>query len=247
MKLSEFFEQNRKCALGYSGGVDSTFLLYSAIKADVDIKPYFVKSAFTTENEYKAAIDFASKLGCKVSVINFDVLALRDVIINNENRCYYCKKAIFSAISEYAAKDGYNVIIEGTNASDDISDRPGFKAICELGVVSPLKLCGITKDEIRSELKKAGFDIWNKPATACLATRIPTNTEISLDDLIRVYKCEKILYNIGFSDFRVRIFNGAARIQLKSDDFSLALYKRKEIFDGFKPYFNDVFLDFKER
>ena len=247
MMLLEFFEKNTKCALGYSGGVDSAYLLYFARKHNVDIKPYFVKSAFTTETEYAAALEFAKNLGCDVATVEVDVLSRYDIVLNKEDRCYYCKKLLFEEIISRANDDGYKIVIEGTNASDDIDDRPGFKAISELGVISPLKICGVTKDMLRAEFKNAGVDIWNKPSSACLATRIPTGIKIEPDDLKRVEYCEKILYGLGFSDFRVRIFNNAARIQLKSEYFALAAERHKEIYNGFKPYFVDVFLDFKER
>lgn len=247
MTLSEFYIQNPKCALGYSGGVDSAYLLFSAVAQNVDIKPYFVKSAFTTSDECEAALEFASSLGCEVEIIEIDILADADVGNNPLDRCYFCKKTVFDAIIKRAKADGYDVVIEGTNASDDITDRPGFKAITELGVISPLKLCGVTKNDVRMGLKNAGIALWDKPATACLATRIPFGVEITSDDLYRVSECEKALFKMGFSDFRVRIFNGAARIQLKPDMFVKAAELHNEILVEFKPYFDDVFLDFKER
>ena len=247
MTLSEFFEKNPKCALGYSGGVDSAFLLYSAVMNNIDIKPYFVKSAFTTKKECDEAISFASSLGCEVKVIDIDLVSVQNIRANTQDRCYFCKSHIFNAIKNSALADGYDVLLEGTNASDDIADRPGFKAITELGVISPLKLCGISKDEIRDGLKTAGFDIWNKPATACLATRIPCGVEITVNDLEKVSQCENILYEMGFSDLRVRIFNGAARIQLKSEMIRRAADMHNEIQIKFKPYFDDVFLDLKGR
>ncbi len=247
MTLSEFYIQNPKCALGYSGGVDSAYLLYSAVVQSVDIKPYFVKSAFTTNDECDAALAFASSLSCDVEIIELDILSDINVRSNPADRCYFCKKTIFDAIIKHAKADGYDVVIEGTNASDDIADRPGYKAITELGVVSPLKLCGLSKNDVRDNLRHAGVSLWNKPATACLATRIPFGVEIAADDLFKVSECEKVLFDMGFSDFRVRIFNGAARIQLKPDMFVKAAELHNEILNRFKPYFDDVFLDFKER
>lgn len=247
MKLYEFFKNVNKCALGYSGGVDSAFLLYFALKQGVDIQPYFVRSVFTTDEECFAAVHFAESLGCKVVIINADVLASSDIKKNSSERCYFCKKLLFESVLESAKNDGYDVVIEGTNASDDIDDRPGFRAITELGVVSPLKLCGITKDEIRTFLKNERIELWNRPATACLATRIPFGTEIIESDLFRVRECEKVLCNMGFSDFRVRLFHDAARIQLKPAMFRDAAEKHAEIYNEFKRYFSDVFLDFKER
>lgn len=247
MTLTDFFKQNNKCAMGYSGGVDSVYLLSEAIKCGVDIKPYFVRSQFTTERECDEAISFAASLGCEVTVIDVNVFENSKIVSNDNNRCYYCKKMIFERIINAAQKDGYCVVLEGTNASDDILDRPGFKAITELGVVSPLKLCGITKDMIRAELKKCGFSLWNKPASACLATRIPVGNKITAEELLKVKKAEDVLRDLGFSDFRVRVFSGAARIQLKSEQFPDALSLRNEIINGLKPYFSEILLDLKER
>ena len=247
MELTDFFKNNKKCALGYSGGVDSAYLLYKAISLGVDIKPYFIKSAFQTESELKSAIDTAEGMGAKVSVIEADIFSSNNVINNDKNRCYHCKKHLFSQIINAAKKDGYETVIEGTNASDIISDRPGYKAITELGVLSPLLLCGVTKDILRCELKTAGIDIWDKSSSACLATRIPCGQLITSELLNKVKYSEELLRDLGFNDFRVRIFNNATRIQLKSEQFAAAMQLRNQIYSGLSRYFDVVLLDLKER
>lgn len=247
MTLSEFFERNPKCALGFSGGVDSAYLLYTAYRLGVDMKPYFVKSSFQTDDEFKEAAEIAVRLGFDLTIIEANVLSVDKIRVNNAERCYHCKKLLFSAIINSASADGYDTVLEGTNLSDDIEDRPGYRAIKELGVVSPLRQCGITKEMIRSELKSAGIDIWNKPSSACLATRISCGTVISLSDLNRVREAETIMKELGFFDFRVRLVGDSAKIQLTSEQFSEAVSKRREIHGRLSKFFKDVLLDLKER
>ena len=142
---------------------------------------------------------------------------------NPARRCYFCKKAIFTALKQRALQDGYTLLIDGSNASDDAEDRPGMQALAELQVRSPLREAGLTKAEIRQLSKEAGLFTWNKPAYACLATRIPTETPIQANDLRRVEAAEDLLKQMGFSDLRVRLFHGAARLQLPQDQMQTAL------------------------
>lgn len=247
MELSEFFCKYRSVAIGFSGGVDSAYLLYKGLQLGADVRPYFVKSQFQTDEEYCHALAVAESLNSKLAVIELDVLKDKQIAENPKDRCYYCKKTLFSALTNQAKKDGCDAVADGTNASDDISDRPGFMALKELGVHSPLYECGITKQQIRQELKTAGFDFWNRPSNACLATRIPTGTTITKERLFKVETGEKLLKELGFSDFRVRLFDGAARIQLKSEQMDMAITKRQDILSGLRPYFSGVLLDLAAR
>ena len=247
MNLKDFFEKNPKAALGFSGGVDSAYLLYAAKKYGADIQPYYIKTAFQPRFECEDAMALAGKIGVEVKVIEHDILS--DIIIreNPVNRCYYCKRTLFTLLKERAENDGYTLIIDGTNASDDAGDRPGMKALKELSVRSPLRECGLTKDKIRELSKAAGLFTWNKPAYACLATRIPHGTAISEDCLSRVENSENILISMGFSDFRVRVFCNAARLQVREEQFSKAADMREEISKRLKPYFETILLDMNVR
>ena len=149
MKLKEFFEKYPRVALGFSGGVDSAYLLYAGKKYGADIRPYFIKTAFQPEFELRDAHRLTEELGIELTVVEYDILAETQVAQNPPNRCYYCKSALFGALKQQALKDGYEILLDGTNASDDASDRPGMKAIREMKVLSPLRECGLTKDEIR--------------------------------------------------------------------------------------------------
>ena len=129
MELKEFFEKYPRAALGFSGGVDSAYLLYAGKKYGADIRPYFIKTAFQPEFELRDAIRLAKELDVELTVIRHDILAEERVAENPADRCYYCKSALFHALKKQAMEDGYNVLLDGTNASDEASDRPGMKAI----------------------------------------------------------------------------------------------------------------------
>ncbi len=245
--LIEFLKKNNKAALAFSGGVDSSYLLYAAKEAGADVKAFFVKSEFQPQFELDDAMRIGEITGMPLEVLYTDILSDENVKANPINRCYFCKKKIFSEIEKAAKKDGYNLIIDGTNASDDENDRPGMKALKELEVISPLKKCGLTKEMIRSLSKEAGLFTWNKPSYACLATRIPSGDVITSEKLAVTEKAEDFLSKIGFTDFRIRMAKGNAKIQVKKDQFELAIRKREEIYNELIKYYKEIYLDFKER
>ena len=245
--LKEFFAENKKVALAFSGGVDSSCLLYAAKENGCDIHPYFIKTKFQPEFELEDAKRIAGEMGIELKVVEYDILSENDVRANGKDRCYYCKSALFGAIKGAAHSAGLEVIIDGTNASDDYSDRPGMRALEEMSILSPLRLCGFEKQEIRELCKKAGLFIWDKPAYACLATRIPTGETITAEALGKVEKAEDYMASLGFSDFRVRYFNGAAKVQLKKEQLEKAILLREKILGNLSEYFDDVLLDFKIR
>ena len=247
MDLKEFFEKYPEVAIAFSGGVDSSYLLYAAKQYAKRCTAYYVKSDFQPEFEYRDAKRLAEELKADMCVINVDVLDSEDVRRNPENRCYYCKQLIFSTIKEKAASDGYTVLLDGTNASDDVNDRLGMKALQELEVRSPLRECGLMKDEIRNLSKEAGLFIWDKPAYACLATRIPTNEPIDKDNLERIEKAEDYLFSMGFTDFRVRTVNEHARLEVTDDQWMKVAEKKEEIYNGLKGMFKTVSLSLSTR
>lgn len=247
MKIEDFFKDNKRYGIAFSGGVDSTYLLHEALKAGADVRAYYVKSAFQPEFERADAARIASELGAELHEINLDVLADETVASNPEYRCYYCKLNIMGSILEAARKDGCDVLCEGTNADDDISDRPGFRALQGLGVRSPLRDCGITKGDIRKALKDAGIDIWDKPAYACLATRIKTGEPISKEKLAITERAEGLLFDMGFTDFRVRMRGSSALIQLKKGQREEALKRFDEIKEAIGDMYEEVRIDEQER
>ena len=247
MTVQNFFSQNQKVALAFSGGVDSAYLLYAAIQASCDILAYYVKSAIQPEFELEDAKRLAKELKINMPVLALDVLSDSNITGNPANRCYFCKKKIFSKIIEAAKEDGYDVIIDGINASDDADDRPGMKAVQELQVRSPLRECGITKSEVRRLSKEAGLFTWNKPAYACLATRIPTGVKITAEKLHATEISEKALSDLGFTDFRIRLSGNDAKIQVREEQLDKLLIYRKEILEKLKPYYTSVTVDLEVR
>lgn len=248
MTLQEFFGAHPKAALAFSGGVDSSYLLYAARQLGADVKAYYVKTAFQPEFEYQDALRLASQLGADIQVLTLDVLACPDVTVNPKNRCYFCKQHIFGNILRQAKADGYDTVLDGTNASDQVSDRPGMKALQEMQVLSPLRLTGLTKAEIRSLSHEAGLFTWDKPSYACLATRIPTGTEITGADLARTEWAEDHLMSLGFRDLRVRQLSGdLALVQLPEAQMDTFLALRGEITRTLKTRYAGVILDMEAR
>ena len=247
MTLEQFFKENKRVAIAFSGGVDSAYLLYAAMQNGADAKAYFVKSAFQPQFEREDAVTLASQLGAGMEVLEVDVLCKENITANPVDRCYYCKKVIFETIVEAATKDGYPLLIDGTNASDDSADRPGMRALTELSVRSPLRECGLTKDEIRRLSKEAGLFTWDKPAYACLATRIPTGEEITAAKLQRTEAAENFLTSLGFADFRVRSREDAAKIQVTAEDLPKMMKNRETVFTELKRYYKEVTLDLEVR
>ncbi|MBR2895327.1 MAG: ATP-dependent sacrificial sulfur transferase LarE [Oscillospiraceae bacterium] len=247
MELREFFSQQKRLALAFSGGVDSAYLLYAAVKAGADVKAYYVKSAFQPEFELRDAQRLAEELDAKMEIIPVDVLCDETIAANPSNRCYYCKKRIFTAIADAAARDGYSVLMDGTNASDDASDRPGIRALQEMQVRSPLRECGITKAQVRQFSREAGLFTWDKPAYACLATRIPTGERITHDKLMRTEQAEELLDEMGFRDFRVRLMGEDAKIQLREEQLPLLMERRCELLEQLRPMYRNVLLDLEVR
>lgn len=247
MNLQEFFTKYPKVALGFSGGVDSSFLLYAAHWYGADVKAIFVKSQFQPEFELEDAKRLAEYVGVGFDVIHFDALSSEEVRKNPADRCYHCKNNIFGLIAKTAAEAGYEYIMDGTNASDEEGDRPGMRALKEMKVLSPLRMCGLTKDDVRKLSKEAGLFTWDKPSYACLATRVPTGEEITEEKLARVEKAEEELTSLGFSDFRVRLYGKGARIQLPGSQMAGAVEMRKDITEKLKPLFEVIMLDLEER
>lgn len=248
MNLQHFFAEHNKVALGFSGGVDSSYLLYAAKQYGAEIQPYFVKTAFQPAFELADAEAIAAQVGVKMQVLHLDIFCHPMVISNNAMRCYHCKQQIFGAIVKRAKADGYTVLIDGTNASDDANDRPGMRALQELQVLSPLRMCGIIKSEVRQLSKEAGLFTWNKPAYACLATRIPTNTAITQEALANVEQAEAVMTSFGFSDFRVRLDDGqGAKLQIPKSQFPRMLLLQEEVKNALLPFFTSITLDLQPR
>ncbi|MDD6678895.1 MAG: ATP-dependent sacrificial sulfur transferase LarE [Firmicutes bacterium] len=247
MDLNTFFQENRRVALAFSGGVDSAYLLYAAIQSGADVKAYYAKTAFQPDFEYQDALRLAGELGANMQVLAPDPLGVEEICANPKNRCYYCKRLLFDAILRAAKADGYDLVMDGTNASDDASDRPGMAALRELEVRSPLRECGLTKNVIRRRSKEAGLFTWDKPAYACLATRIPTGDRITAEKLKTTEEAEDFLMQLGFRNFRVRLVGKTAKIQLPESQLGLLLDNRETIVEMLRKTYAGVLLDLEVR
>ncbi len=241
--LRAFFDTHPKLAIAFSGGCDSAFLLDAALEAGCDARAYYVRTAFQPAFELEDARNFCAAHQFPLHIIESDILCHPEVAQNPADRCYHCKRHLFTRLIAEARASGYETVCEGTNASDDISDRPGYRALQELGVLSPLKLCGLTKPEIRRLSAARLLPTATKPACACLATRIPTGTPLTRESLQRIDTAETRLRALGFRDFRVRCVHNMARIQLTQDDLPRALTQRQAICDALSPLFDAVLLD----
>ena len=183
MEPLEFFRMHPELAIAFSGGVDSAYLLYLSAKYAKRVHAYYVKTEFQPEFELKDAIRIAEYCQVPLTVLSLSQLAQPEIRQNDPLRCYYCKKRIFVAIQAAASADGFSLLADGTNADDKEEDRPGFRALRELQVCSPLREFGYSKDLIRKYSAQAGLFTHDKAAYACLATRVPTGEEITGDKL----------------------------------------------------------------
>lgn len=247
MTLQKFFSDHPSAAVAFSGGVDSAYLLYAAKKYAKKVRAYYVNSEFQPSFELEDAKRFAAEWKADIQILALDVLSIPRIGANPPDRCYFCKKAIFTAIHSAAKADGFFLLLDGTNASDDDADRPGMRALAELSVLSPLRECGLTKQEIRRLSREAGLFTWDKPAYACLATRLPSGETITQEKLRAAEAAEAYLFSLGFTDFRVRSQDGNARIQLPESQLPRLLECRADILSRLKEYYKTVSLDLEVR
>lgn len=206
----------KKTVIAFSGGVDSTLLL-KIVKDTLPSDNIIAVTSFSVlhpEFELDQTERITSEFGIKHIKIKPDLMNDKNITANTPDRCYYCKKKLFTEILKVANDNNIKYIMEGSNADDIFDFRPGMKALQELNIISPLCNAGLTKKEIRKLSKDLNIFTWNKPSLACLATRIPYGTPITLKKINRIDKCEQILRDEGFSQIRVRDHNNIARIEL---------------------------------
>jgi uncharacterized protein len=214
-KLNRFralFNKADKVTLAFSGGVDSTLLLYLLKhETNVVLGAVTVKTPYIPEWELDEAVEICRETETEHTIIRLDI---PQVLINNPvDRCYICKKELFAKIIDEAAKQGSGIIVDGTNSDDTGLHRPGLRALDELKILSPLREAGITKEEIREMLRKYKPEMAEKPAYSCLMTRLPYNTRVTGEVLGIIEKGEQYIHSMGFSGTRLRIHGDIARIE----------------------------------
>ncbi|WP_062428548.1 ATP-dependent sacrificial sulfur transferase LarE [Treponema endosymbiont of Eucomonympha sp.] len=208
----------RTVAVAFSGGVDSSFLCYAAHEALGDkALAVTVVSPMLPKSEIACAKRVAAQIGITHALLDEPEIDA-EVAANPADRCYHCKKREFGAIAEYAERRGLAAVLDGSN-QDDLSDyRPGLQALKELRILSPLREARLTKAEIRDMSHEAGLPTWDKPAFACLASRVPYGEPISREKLAKIEQAEESLRAFGFRQFRVRAHGDIARIEVAPDE-----------------------------
>ncbi|MEG1642447.1 MAG: ATP-dependent sacrificial sulfur transferase LarE [Synergistaceae bacterium] len=245
--LKKYFKTVPNIAIAYSGGIDSTLLLHMAKKYGTQIKAYYVKSIFQTEEEVLKAEKTAKELNAQIDIIKVEVEKEKNIMQNGENRCYLCKKIIFTTIKEHAAKDGYTHIIDGTNASDNPQTRPGMKALTELGIFSPFAELGITKKEIREIAKSENLTNWNRPSNSCTATRILTATQITKELLSKTVKAESEIQKLGYKEIRIKNDGEKANLQISEKETQKAKVEKAQLITILEKYYKTAQIDNEPR
>lgn len=246
LELKKYLSSLNSVAVAYSNGVDSTFLLKTAVDTlhRDNVLALTAKSHSFPKRELDESIQFCKSENIRQIVFESEELSIDGFSNNPPDRCYICKKELFSKIKGIARENNINAVVEGSNA-DDINDyRPGMRAVAELDILSPLKKVGLTKNEIRALSKQLGLKTWNKQSFACLSSRFVYGEKITVQKLDMIDKSEQLLLDLGFKQVRVRIHNDVARIEVLPNEIERVMQFKDTIYSKFKEYgFRYVTLD----
>lgn len=224
-ELEEYLKTLKKVAITYSGGIDSSYLLFTANKVlpKNQVLAVIANGIMVPRKDYKEAIAFLKENHFQYLEVPYKPLKIKEFRENHKDRCYHCKKELMTILKRVANENGYEYLLDGKNADDLTVYRPGNKATEELGIISPLAKFEISKEEIRQYSKNLGIPFWNKPSNSCLATRFPYHTNLTEEGLKKVEQSEEIIKELGIQKVRVRVHDDIARIEVNPENFEIIL------------------------
>lgn len=232
-QLKKVIETRESAVIAFSGGVDSTVLAALAFEVlGEKALAVTIDSPLFPRHQLETAVKTAFEIGIQHKVLPFSQMSVPYFAANTINRCYFCKKALLETLLEFVEKIGYDAVLEGTNASEiEGENRPGYRAVMEAGekVFSPFVGLNVTKEEIRAIASNLSLSAANRPSAACLATRLPYGQPITMEALQKIEKAEDYLFSLGFTQFRVRMHENIARIEIIPEEMEDAFRKREKI------------------
>jgi len=232
-QLKKVIEPRESAVIAFSGGVDSTVLAALAFEVlGEKALAVTIDSPLFPRHQLETAVKTACEIGIQHKVLPFSQMSVPYFAANTINRCYFCKKALLETLLEFVEKIGYDAVLEGTNASEiEGENRPGYRAVMEAGekVFSPFVGLNVTKEEIRAIASNLSLSAANRPSAACLATRLPYGQPITMEALQKIEKAEDYLFSLGFTQFRVRMHENIARMEIIPEEMEDAFRKREKI------------------
>jgi len=224
IRLQEHLQKFGSVLIAYSGGVDSAYLAWSAHQVSgLNMLAVLADSPSLARSHFQEAVAFAEEHRIPLEIIRTAEMENVDYVKNDMQRCFHCKSELFTQMEEARKRLGFRHLAYGMNLDDRGDFRPGQKAALQHGVLAPLVEAGLTKSDIRALAREAGLQLWDKPASACLSSRIAYGNPVTTETLQRVERGEEHLRQLGFSQFRVRDHGGLARIEIASEELDAAL------------------------